>query len=139
MFAEIVVGLGFLQSISYIKPIPTHEKLFAVGKSAPNDTFDLKFLVLSWPWVVEFDGFIVIFGCFPTQHNLVHRKHPVTREHNYQNPGWTQQPYTLFPCVCYPFLVLIGTVHRHIDCVILYSDLMCPMHIREFVRVICVI
>ena len=33
------VGLGFLQSVSYVKPIPTHEKLFAaVGKSCANAT-----------------------------------------------------------------------------------------------------
>ena len=33
VFAENLVGLGFLQSVSCIKSIPTHEKLFAVGKS----------------------------------------------------------------------------------------------------------
>ena len=32
VFAENLVGLGLLQSVSYIKPILTHEKLFAVGK-----------------------------------------------------------------------------------------------------------
>ena len=32
-------NLGFLQSVSYIKPIPTHEKIFAVGKSGPNAAF----------------------------------------------------------------------------------------------------
>ena len=39
--AENLVGLGFLQSVSYIKPIITHEELFAVGKSDPNATFNL--------------------------------------------------------------------------------------------------
>ena len=30
VFADNLVGLGFLQPVSYIKPLPTHEKLFAV-------------------------------------------------------------------------------------------------------------
>ena len=34
-----LVGLGFLQSVSYIKPIPTHEKIFAVGKKWPKCHF----------------------------------------------------------------------------------------------------
>ena len=59
MFAENLVGLGFLQSFSYIKPIPTHEKMFAVGKSGPNATFNLIFLGLGGPWVGEFVGFII--------------------------------------------------------------------------------
>ena len=46
MFAENLVGLGILQSISYIKPIPTHEKLFAEGKSGPIAAFNLIFLGL---------------------------------------------------------------------------------------------
>ena len=64
--------LGFV-SVSYIKPISTHEKLFAVGKigpnakSVPNATLNLYskchfeamfFLGLSWPWVGEFVGFV---------------------------------------------------------------------------------
>ena len=36
VFAENLVGLGFLQSVSYIKSISTHEKIFAVGKSDPK-------------------------------------------------------------------------------------------------------
>ena len=44
VFAENLFGLGFLQSVSYIKSIPTHEKLFAVGKRGPNATFNLIFL-----------------------------------------------------------------------------------------------
>ena len=51
MFAENLVGFGFLYSVSYIKSIPTHEILFAVGKSGPNATFDLIFLGLGWSWV----------------------------------------------------------------------------------------
>ena len=59
VFAENLVGIGFLYSVSYIKSIPTHEKLFAVGKSGPNSTFNLIFLGLGWPWVGEFVGFII--------------------------------------------------------------------------------
>ena len=31
---------------------------------------------MGWPWVGEFVGFTIIFMCFPTLQNLVHRKHP---------------------------------------------------------------
>ena len=48
---RILVGMGLLLSVSYIKPIPTHEKSFAAGKSGPNATFDLICLGLGWPWV----------------------------------------------------------------------------------------
>ena len=54
MFAENLVGLGFLKSVSYIKSIPTHEKLFALGKSGPdatNATFTLIFFFLGLGWV----------------------------------------------------------------------------------------
>ena len=51
-----------------MKPIPTHEKILAVGnKRGPNATFSLIFLGLGCPWVGEFVGFILIFTCFPTQ------------------------------------------------------------------------
>ena len=70
-----LVGLSFLYSVSYIKSIPTHEKLFAIGKSGPIATFNLLFLELGWPWVGEFVGFVLKFKCFPTQHKLVYRKH----------------------------------------------------------------
>ena len=53
MFADDLVGLGLLYSASYIKPIPTHEKIFAVGKRGPNATFNLFLggvgLALGWP------------------------------------------------------------------------------------------
>ena len=39
VFADNVVGLGFLKSVASIKPIPTGEKLFAVGKSGPKCHF----------------------------------------------------------------------------------------------------
>ena len=45
-----------------------------MGKSGPNATFNLIFLGLGWPWVGEFDGFIVILSCFSRQHHLVYRK-----------------------------------------------------------------
>ena len=38
--------------------------------------FNLVFIGLGWPWVGEFVGFIIIFTCFPTQHNSEYRKHP---------------------------------------------------------------
>ena len=68
MLAENLVGLG-LQSVSYIKPIPTYEKIFAVGKSGPNAPFKLIFLGLGWPWVGEFDGFIIALILFTTRQN----------------------------------------------------------------------
>ena len=41
VFGDYLVGLSFMSSVSYtsIKPIPTHEKIFAVGKSGPNAHF----------------------------------------------------------------------------------------------------
>ena len=56
MFAESLVRLGFLKSVSDIKPIPPHEELFAVGKSGSNVTLNLIFLGLGLPRVGEFDG-----------------------------------------------------------------------------------
>ena len=47
-----------------------------MGKSGPNATLDLFFHGFGWPWVGEFDGFMIIFICFPTQPNLVYCKHP---------------------------------------------------------------
>ena len=64
VFAENLVRLAFLQPVSYIKHIPTHEKLFAAGKSGPNATFNPSFLGLGWPWVGEFVGFIILFHVF---------------------------------------------------------------------------
>ena len=37
--------------------------------------FNLIFLGLGWPWVGEFVGFMKISIRFPTQQNLVNRKH----------------------------------------------------------------
>ena len=45
VFAEFLVGLGFLWSVSCIKPIPTHEKVILLReKSDPNATFFTYFL-----------------------------------------------------------------------------------------------
>ena len=74
--ADNLVGLAFLYSISYIKSISTHEKIFAVGKKVAQMPLLTYFFVgLGWPCVGEFDGFIIIFTCFPTQQNSVNRKH----------------------------------------------------------------
>ena len=69
--AENSVGLGFLYSVTSIKPILTHEKIFGCGKkwpkchkSGPNATFNPAFLGLGWPWDGEFDSFIITFLCF---------------------------------------------------------------------------
>ena len=43
--------VGFLVACFLYKPIPTHEKVFAVGKRGINATFNLIFLGLGWPWV----------------------------------------------------------------------------------------
>ena len=69
VFAENLIELGFLQSLSYIKQIPTHKKIFAVGKSGPNAAFNLIFLGLGWPWVGEFVGFIILLCVF--QPNMI--------------------------------------------------------------------
>ena len=44
VFAENLVGLGFLVVCFLYKPILTLEKLFAVEKRGPNATFNLFFL-----------------------------------------------------------------------------------------------
>ena len=48
-------------------------------KSGPIVNFNLIFLGLGWPWVGEFVGFMINLPgiCFPTQQNLVDRKHPI--------------------------------------------------------------
>ena len=64
-----------------------------MGKSGPSASFNLFFHWLGWPWVGEFVGFIIIFICFPTQHNLVYRTHPTTTgSHSNQDPWCTQKP-----------------------------------------------
>ena len=51
--------------------MPTHEKLFAVGKMAQMPLLTSVFLGSVGPWVGEFVGFIIIVICSPTQQNLV--------------------------------------------------------------------
>ena len=63
VFAENLVGLGLLHSVSYIKSIPTHENYLLWKKSGPNATFNLFFLGLGWSWVGEFVGFITRIIC----------------------------------------------------------------------------
>ena len=69
LFAVNFGWVGFLVVcfVSYIKSTPTHEKVFAVGKSGPNAAFNLFFCRF---WVDlglgEFVGFVIIFVCFPT-------------------------------------------------------------------------
>ena len=72
VLAENLVALGFLQSVSEIKSMPTHEKLFAVGKKCgPNAHFLTSFFFLGsgWPWVEEFVGFTITLNTFsnPTE------------------------------------------------------------------------
>ena len=88
-----MVELGFLQSV--LTPIPTHEKSFAVGKSGPIATFNLIFLGLGWPWVGGFVGFKRIIICFPTQQNLVNRKHHDSYTINLENKKTDQIDHDL--------------------------------------------
>ena len=79
MLAENLVSWVRLVTCFLHEILPTHEKMFAVGKSGPNATFKIVLLGLGWPWVGEFVGFIIIFTCFPIQLNSVIRKHPFVR------------------------------------------------------------
>ena len=55
-------------------------KVICCGKKWPKmPLFNLFFLGLGWPWVGEFDDFIIIFILLPTQHNVLNRKHPMCR------------------------------------------------------------
>ena len=51
-----LVGLGLLESVSYVKSIATLDTLLAVGKRGPDEFFTLCFVWLSSPLVVEFVG-----------------------------------------------------------------------------------
>ena len=64
--------VGFLVAcFLYIRSIPTHEKLYSVGRCGPNTTFKSRFF-LGWVGLGfgKFFGFIMVFTCFPTQQNL---------------------------------------------------------------------
>ena len=79
VFAKNLIGLGFLWPVSYIKPIPTHEKIFAVGKKKKwPECLVLSYFFLGWVGLGlgSFVGFTIRFTCFPTQQSLVNRKHP---------------------------------------------------------------
>ena len=76
---RIWLGQVSWQSVSCIKPIPSYEKILAVGKSDPIGTFfDLFFFLgLGWPWVGgvrQFHDNIFMFSN-PTE-KLVHCKYP---------------------------------------------------------------
>ena len=68
-----LVGLSFLMFVSYVKPVPTHHRIVCCG-----NMFNLIFLGLGWPWIVELVVFIVIFACLSTQYYFVNRKHLLT-------------------------------------------------------------
>ena len=59
-----MVGIAFLQYVSYINQSEPTKKYLLRDKKWPNATFNLIFLWLGWPWVGEFVGFIIIFACF---------------------------------------------------------------------------
>ena len=60
------------------KTNPNPRKIYMLWeKVALNATFNLFFLGLGWPWVGEFDGFIIMLMLLPTQQNLVNRKHRI--------------------------------------------------------------
>ena len=48
MFAKILVGFGFLHTISsqHVTAIPPHEKIIAVEKSDQSDVFNLRIIGL---------------------------------------------------------------------------------------------
>ena len=82
VLAENLVSWVRLVTCFLHEILPTHEKMFAVGKSGPNATFNPVFLGLGWSWVGlvlgwEYVVFIEICVCFPTQQILVNRKHPI--------------------------------------------------------------
>ena len=66
-----LVGLGLLQSVSYIKSIPTHEKIFCCGKKVAQMSL-LIYFFLDWVGLGlgSFVGFMIIFVCLPTQQKL---------------------------------------------------------------------
>ena len=68
-----LVGLGFLQSASYIKSQPTKTYLLR-EKVVQAPLFNLIFLGLGWPWAADFVGFMIIFTRFPAQQNLENRE-----------------------------------------------------------------
>ena len=79
MFAENLVGLGFLKSVSYINQSQPTKNCLPWEKVA-----QMPLLTYFFPgWIGRrfggFVGFIIILPCFPTQHHLVNRKHPTRK------------------------------------------------------------
>ena len=99
MFAENLIGLGFLCFLHETNPNP--RKAICCGKKwekvAQNATFDLIFLGLGWPWVGGFDGFIIIFTCFSTRRNLVYREHPIPPGERVVRLGLGRRLVTILP------------------------------------------
>ena len=66
-------------------------------KSGPIATFNQFFLGLGWPWVGEFVGFTIKSTRFPTQHDLVYRKHTIsTTQPQHIHPNHPANPTMLF-------------------------------------------
>ena len=63
--------VGFLAVCFLRMKNPTPRKMFALGKSGPNATFNLIFLGLGWPWVGNLVGFITTFICYPIQQDFI--------------------------------------------------------------------
>ena len=79
-----------------------------MGKSGPIATFQPIFLRLVWPWVGELVGFMSIFICFPTQQNLVNRKHPTNSPDHYIYQGCVIPPISERTCRIYCKLAKCG-------------------------------
>ena len=96
---QISIGCGKIRWVGFLlvcfrhKTNPNPRKIICCGeKVAQMPLQNLFFLRLGWPWVGEFVGFIITYTCFPTQHNLVNRKHPITGGHSNQDPPYKQKP-----------------------------------------------
>ena len=66
-----LVGLGFLQSVSYIKSIPTHEKIICCGKNWPTWPSQTSFFL---GWVGLGLGSLSVsqsYLCFTTEQKFV--------------------------------------------------------------------
>ena len=85
--------VGFLVVCFLDKPIPTHEKIFAVGKSGPIATFDLFFswVGLSLGWGVRrFHDNIHMFAK-PTEFGISH-EHPNVLTNGDDGRTWVLGP-----------------------------------------------
>ena len=80
VFTENSVGLDFLFLVVCFlyetNPNP-RKNICLCEKVVQTPLFNLIFLGVGWPWVGEFDGFIILLVCFPTEQNLVYRRHPI--------------------------------------------------------------